>query len=77
MGKKKFTMGLWPAPHGPMTNNELTAKIAQDSTSMVTTALYNPQIPVIPRAVRVFLVCTVSRMTIMRVRRMLSESEIE
>ena len=40
----------------PITNNELTAKMAQDSTSMVTTALYNPPIPVIPRAAQVFLV---------------------
>ena len=32
--------------------------------SMVTMALHIPPIPVIPRAVRVFLVCTMSRMTI-------------
>ena len=73
----KFTMGLIPAPHDPMTNNELTVKMAQDSTSIVMTALYNPPIPVVPRAVRVFLACTMNRLMIMRVRRTLSESEIE
>ena len=44
---------------------------------MVTMALHNPPIPVIPRAVRVFLACRTSRMTITRVRRTLSETEIE
>ena len=45
--------------------------------SMVTTVLHNPPIPAIPKALRVFLVCKMSRMTIMRVRRTLSESETE
>ena len=72
----RFHIGLL-APTAPMTNNELTAKRAQDSTSMVMMALHNPSIPVIPRAVRVFLVCRMSRITIMRVSTMLSESEIE
>ena len=40
-------------------------------------ALDRPPIPVIPRAVRVFLACRTSRMTIMRVRRVLSDSDIE
>ena len=64
------------ALHGPRTNNELTAKRVEDSTSMVTIALDNPPIPVIPRAARVSLARRMSRMTIMRVRMILSESEI-
>ena len=64
-------------PHDPKTDNELTAQRAQDSTSMVTTALHNPPIPAIPMAARVLLACRMSRMIIMRVRRTLSEREIE
>ena len=40
-------------------------------------AMHNPPIPVIPRAVRVFLACRISRMVIMRVSKMLSATEIE
>ena len=66
------------APNSPMTNNELTANRAQDSTSIVIMALYNPPIPPgVPRTARTALQCKTSRMTIMRVRRMLSETEIE
>ena len=68
---------LLPEPSAAMTNNELTPKRAQDSTSIVMMALQNPPIPVIPRAVRVFLVCRTSRMMIMRVSSALSEREIE
>jgi len=46
--------------------------------NMVTTALYNPVSPEgAPIAVRTFLLCRASRITIMSVRRTLSESEIE
>ena len=45
--------------------------------SIVTMALHNPPIPVIPRAVRVSLACRMRRVMIMRVRRMLSEAEID
>ena len=41
-------------------------------------ALYNPLIPTgAPMAERMFLLCRASRMTIIRVRRTLSEIEIE
>ena len=68
---------LLPAPISPRTNNEVTALMAQDSMNMVLTALHNPPLPVSPIAVRKFLACRVSRMTVIRVRRTLSESEIE
>ena len=55
----------------------MTTLIAQDSTNIVTMALHDPPIPAPPMAVQTFLVCRTSRMTIIRVRRMLSESEIE
>ena len=46
--------------------------------SMVTIVLYNPLIPLAdPVAARTFFPCRMSRTTIMRVRIMLSESEIE
>ena len=45
--------------------------------SMVTMALDNLPDPAIPIAARMFRVCRMSRMTIMRVRRTLSESEME
>ena len=64
--------------NGPMTNNELTAKRAEDSISMVATVLYNPLNPVGDFiAARTFLLRMMSRTTIMRVRRMLSESVTE
>ena len=75
--KKNIFAVLFPAPHGPITNNELTALIAQDSMSMVTMALHNPPIPVSPVEVRTFFVYTMRRVTIKRVRRASSESEIE
>ena len=66
------------AANNPMTNNELTAKRAEDSTSMVAIVLYNPLIlPEDPVAARKFFPCRTSRTTIMRVRITLSESEIE
>jgi len=69
---------LLSAAHVPMTTNELTAKRAEDSMSMVATATYNPPNPTRdPVAARTFLPYRTSRTTIMRVRRMLSESEIE
>ena len=40
-------------------------------------ALHNPPTPVVPVAVRTSLACRTSRTTIMRVRRTLSETEIE
>ena len=62
----------------PMTNNELTAKMAEDSMSMVTMVLYNPLIPVGASVVaRMLLLRRMSRTIIMRVSRTLSESEIE
>ena len=67
----------FPAANGPMTSNEFTVKRAQDSMNIVITALHNPPIPVIPRALRVLLACRTSRVMIMRVRRMLKESETE
>ena len=46
--------------------------------SMVMMALYSPVSPLgAPMAVRISLLCRTSRATIMRVRRMLSEIEIE
>ena len=46
--------------------------------NMVAMALYNPLIPAAePAATRTFLLCRMSRMTIIRVRRTLSETEIE
>ena len=44
---------------------------------MVMMFLDNLPIPVIPIAVRMFLVYRMSRMMIMRVRKMLSEAEID
>ena len=76
MGEKIYRARLL-APNSPRHSNEFTAYRAQDSTSMVTIVLYNPQIPVFPRTARVSLACRMSRMTIMRVRRTLSETEIE
>jgi len=68
----------FPAAHGPMTNNELTPKSAEDSMSMVAMALYISLAPAGDHvAARTFLPCRTSRTTIMRVRRTLSESEIE
>jgi len=52
--------------------------MAEDSMSMVTTALYSPVNPEgAPIAVRILLLCRTSRITIMSVRRTLSESEIK
>ena len=45
--------------------------------NIVTLALYNPPLSVPPMTVRTFLAYRMSLMTIMRVRRTLSESEIE
>ena len=67
-----------PTTDGIMTNNTLKAKRAEDSMSMVAMVLYNPLIPAgRPVTVRTFLPHRTSRMTIMRVRRTLSESEID
>jgi len=61
-----------------MANNELTAKRAQDSMSMVAMVLYNPPIPAQdPVAARTDLPCRTSRRTIIRVRKTLSETGIE
>ena len=61
-----------------MSNNELVAYSAEDSMSMVAMVLYNLLIlggdPIIAQ---IFLSCRTSRMTIIRVRRMLSETEVE
>ena len=73
----KMSAALFPALDGPRTNNELTAYRAEDSTSMVTMTLYNPLVPLFPMEVRMFPVCKMSRTTIMRVRRTLSDSAIE
>ena len=46
--------------------------------SIVTMAVYNPlELSEAPMALRTFLLCRMSRVTIMSVRVMLSESEIE
>ena len=67
-----------PAPIGPMTSNEVTANKAEDSISMAAIALYNPPIPAVDSvATGNLLPCKISRTTIMSVRRMLSETEIE
>ena len=73
----KMFRALPPAPIIARTNTEITEYMAQDSMNMVTMALHNPPLPVPPMAVRTPLACRVSRMTIIRVRMMLSESEIE
>ena len=73
----KISAALFPALDGPRTNNELTAYRAEDSMSMVTITLYNPLFPVSPMEVRMSLECRTSRTVIMRVRRTLSDSEIE
>ena len=63
---------------GPAAKIEVTAKMAEDSMSMVAMVLYNPLIPAEdPVAARTFLPCRTSRMTIMRVRRTLSEPDNE
>ena len=78
IGAVRFKSEISLVAIGPMTNNALTAKRAEDSMSMVAIVLYNPLIPAEdPVAMRTFLPCRMSRMTIMRVRRMLSEREIE
>ena len=70
---------MFPAlTNAATTTNEFTVNRAQDSMSMVEIALYNPLIPTgDPVAARMFLPCRTSRMTIVRVRRTLSETEIE
>ena len=73
----KMSEALFPALDGPRTNNEFTAYRAEDSMSMVTMTLYNPPIPVPPMEARMSLAWSISRMTIMRVRRTLSDNEIE
>ena len=45
--------------------------------SMVTMALYNPPVPIIPMASRISLTCRASRIIIIRVRRRWSAIEIE
>jgi len=73
-----FILYMFPALTNATTTNELMANRAQDSMSMVEIALYNPLIPTWdPVAARMFLPCRTSRMTIIRVRRTLSETEIE
>ena len=67
-----------PVARGPINNNEFKAYSAEDSTSIVIMTLYNSPIPPgLPMAARMFLQCRRSRMTIMRVRRTLSETEVE
>ena len=66
------------AAHVPITSSELTAKRAEDSMSMVAMDLYNLPTPVgVPIAARTLLPYRTSWTTIIKVRRMLSESEIE
>ena len=62
---------------GPRISSVLTVQRAQDSMSMVMMNLDKPPIPVIPKAARVPLVNRMIRIMIMRVRRTLSETEIE
>ena len=72
-----FSTGML-AIHVATASNELTAKRAEDSMSIVAIDLYNPVTPAEnPIAARTFLTCRESRTTIMRVRRRLRESEIE
>ena len=60
------------------TNNELTAKRAEDSMSIVAMDLYNPLIRAVdPIAARAFFPRRTSRITIMDVRMVLSASESE
>ena len=66
------------AAHGPIYSINEMAYTAQDSTSMVLRAWYNPLAVTRPRvAFRRLLSCTNSRATIISVRRTLSEIEIE
>ena len=75
---RKVPKAWFPATISPMANDEFTAKRAQDSTSMVIMVLYSPLIPPgPPRVARTSLQCKTSRTMIMRVRRTLSETEIE
>ena len=62
--------------HVPRNSRKLIKKRAKDSMSMVTMALYNSPAPAAtPIALRMFLLCRTSRVTIMVVRRRLSEEE--
>jgi len=73
-----FGLLLLALTNATTTTNELAVKRAQDSINMVETVLYNPVIPAAdPVAARMFLPCRASRMTIIKVRRILSETEIE
>jgi len=77
IGVNTYRTGFSTA-HGPITNSELTAKRAEDSMSMVAMVLYTPLTPTEDQVVaRMLLPRRTSRTTIMRVRRTLSESEIE
>ena len=77
IGKATFATQILAA-NDPTTNNEFTAKRAQDSMNMVAMVLYNPPIPVQdPVATRTALPCRTSRRTIIRVRVTLSDTEIE
>ena len=78
MIKRSLLEAYTAVARAPMTNNEFKAKRAQDSMRMVETVLYHPLIPArYPVAVRMVLPCRTSRVTIIRVRRTLSETEIE
>ena len=77
MGGKTFPT-LLPAAHSPISNNAFTEKRAEDSMNMVAMILYNLLVSDgDPVAVRSVLPCRTSRVTIIRVRRMLSETEID
>lgn len=64
------------AAQGTKNSRKLTAYRVEDSTSIVMTAPYNRPAPAeAPMAFRMFRLCRMSRITIMNVRRTLSESE--
>jgi len=74
---KKVSAARFPAPHNPINTSEFTVYNAEDSMSIVMVALYNPILPAAPLVERMFLLCSTRRVTIMTVRRTLSETEIE
>ena len=76
-GRKRNWAGFC-ALHSAKYSRILTEYMAQDSISIVATAIYNLLASVgTPKAFRIFLPWRMSRVTIMTVRRTLSEKPIE
>lgn len=67
-----------PAYNGPMYSREFAAKSAEDSTRIVTRVTYNlSALTRGPNAFRMSLLCRMSRVAIISVRRTLSDKAIE